>query len=71
MAKSPKFPNLASEMARAGYGAKEIASALGCSRYSVYSRLRGEAQTSVAEAAKVRDELFPGMTIDYLFDERG
>ena len=71
MAKAPKYPNLASEMARVGLGVYDVAKAIGCNYNAAYRRIYGVSQTTVVEAARVRDGLFPSKTIDYLFDERG
>ena len=71
MARTPKYPNLAAEMARVGLGLCDMAAAIGCNYNAAYRRFYGVSQTTVGEAAKVRDALFPEKTIDFLFAERG
>lgn len=64
------YINLMAEMARKGLVGKDIAKVLGLSTTSINFRLSGKIEFSISEAYKIRDKLFPTLTIDYLFDKR-
>lgn len=59
--------NLAAEMARFGISNADIQAILSCSRNTVINKLNDTTEFSVSEAIKIRDALFPGMRIEYLF----
>ena len=59
--------NLSAEMARNGVTNSDIKALLGCSDKTVFNKVHGLTPFSVWEAIKVRDELFPGMRVEYLF----
>lgn len=62
------YPNLAAEMARSGCTKEDIAEVLGIHVSGVYLMLEGKRTLSIRRAMKVRDALFPGLKVDYLFD---
>lgn len=62
------YPNLAAEMARVGVTKENIAEVLGIHVSGVYLMLDGKRKFPITRAKKVRDALFPGLTLDYLFD---
>lgn len=64
------YRNLAAEMARKCMTMKAIASVLKISGTSASNKLRGISDFTITEAFKIRDELFPILTVDYLFDTR-
>lgn len=61
------FPNLEAEMKRSGYTRADIAKVLGIRASSAYGLLSGERTLSIYRAMRIRDSLFPGQAIDYLF----
>lgn len=70
-----KYPNLAAEMSRNGfdYGSmySEVAEKFGKSSETISNWITGRAgelPTKVAFA--IKDEYFPEMTVDYLFNEQ-
>lgn len=62
------YPNLEAELARNGLTREDIATALGLHPSGVYLMLSGKRNISVSRATEIRDKLFPGKAIDYLFD---
>lgn len=62
------YPNLEAELARSGLTRDDVATALGLHPSGVYLMLSGKRKISVTRATEIRDKLFPGMAIDYLFD---
>lgn len=64
------YPNLEAEMARAGVTGKAMAEFLGVGRNTLSAWMNGaDAAFPIIKAKQVRDGLFPGMSLDYLFDE--
>lgn len=61
------YANLKAEMARRNIEIPVLMRITGKSRAAVSNYLNGRGSFSVAEAIQIRDELFPGLTIDYLF----
>ena len=59
--------NLAAEMARFGVSNAAIQGVLHCSLKTVVNKVGGVTEFTVSEAMKIRDELFPGLRIEYLF----
>lgn len=62
------YPNLKAEMVRAGYSNKDLADVLGIHICGISMIFSGTRNLSVSRAVKIRDALFPGMRLDYLFD---
>lgn len=59
--------NLSAEMARFGVTNADIQNVLSCSVKTVTNKLNDNTEFSISEAIKVRDALFPGLRIEYLF----
>ena len=64
------YVNLSAEMARNRILAKDIAKVLDISQQATSCKLSGKTQFSLPEAFKIRDTLFPTLTIDYLFNPK-
>ena len=64
-----KYPNLEAEMKRRNISQVDLAHGLGLHVSGISLALRGGREISVTRAKTIRDRFFPGMTIDYLFDE--
>ena len=61
------YPNLSAEIKRSGMTQGEFASVIGRRAETVGRWLSGKTEIPIGEAFRIRDELFPGLTIDYLF----
>ena len=61
------YPNLRAEMARTGVSTARLAESTGLSIATAYRRIN-EGTFSFEEAERIRSELFPECTVDYLFD---
>ena len=62
------YPNLEAELRRSGISKKEMSERLGIPYSTLFQKLSGKRKTRLRDALKIRDTLFPGMKIDYLFD---
>ena len=61
------FPNLEGELARKGLGYEAIAKVIGTDPKTVRRKMQMVTQFKIGECYQIRDILFPGMRIDYLF----
>ena len=61
------YPNLKAEMARSNISIKDLMEVTGKSRAGVSNNLNGRGRFSVDESIAIRDNLFPKISIDYLF----
>lgn len=61
------YPNLKAEMARDNIGIKDLMEVTGKSRPAVSNNLNGRGKFSVEDSLKIRNNLFPKLSIDYLF----
>ncbi len=59
--------NLKAEMQRNGLTVKDIMNAIGCSEKTARNKINGETDFTYSEAECVRNKLFPGMRMEYLF----
>lgn len=59
--------NLKAEMARSGVSTEMIMNVLGRSDKTTRDKINGKSGLYLSEAVKIRDALFPGMSIEYLF----
>ena len=59
--------NLAAEMARSGVAIGTVAQTIKKSKRKVKDTIDGKYSFNVDEAFEIRDELFPGMALEYLF----
>lgn len=63
-----RYPNLAAEMARRGITQSDISKVIGKNPATVSCWMNGSrGDFSVESAMKLRDELFPGLNVEYLF----
>ena len=64
------YPNLEAEMARSGVTGKMIAELLGVRPSTISEWMNGStAAFPIIKAKRVRDQLFAGQSLDYLFAE--
>lgn len=61
--------NIEKEMPRFNVTYFDLQNILGCSEKTVRNKLNGVTDFTYSEVKKVRDGLFPGMSLEYLFDE--
>lgn len=59
--------NLLAEMTRYGISNNDIQALLECSERTVRNKLCGETAFTFPEAVKIRNHLFPGFRLEYLF----
>lgn len=62
------FPNLQAEMARNGIVVSNIAKVIHKTDKSARSKINGMGEFSLGEVVSIRDQLFPGMKLDFLFE---
>lgn len=62
-----KYPNLVAEMAKSEISRAQVARRLGVRPNTVSAWLTDKHEITVGMAFEIRDEFFPGMSIDYLF----
>lgn len=60
--------NIENEMPRFNVTYFDIQRVLDCSEKTVRNKLNGVTDFTYSEVKRLRDELFPGMSIEYLFD---
>lgn len=61
------YPNLKAEMARNGITVDDIATEMGVSRRTASNWLNGST-IKHSTVLQIRDSLFPGLSVEYLFD---
>lgn len=61
------YANLKAEMARANIGIKDLMVVTGKSRPGISNNLNGRGKFSIDESFAIRNNLFPDLSIDYLF----
>lgn len=59
--------NLKAEMKRYEISVADVAALLGCAEKTVRNKLNGQSSFSVPEAFKIKNTLFPSLTVEYLF----
>ena len=59
--------NLEAEMKRKNVSRKDIAELLGLSYRTIHSRFNGDSEWEYSECVKIRNEYFPDMALEYLF----
>ena len=64
------FPNLLAEMARQRLTGKDISKAVNISYDSWRNKMTGKTEFTRVEMVSIRNQIFPKMTLDYLFDEK-
>ncbi|UWG96831.1 hypothetical protein LPY66_18430 [Dehalobacter sp. DCM] len=65
--KNIRYPNLAAEMARTGLSPADIASVINSTPKTTRDKLNDKYPWIISEMKKIRDDCFPGLTLDYLF----
>lgn len=63
------YKNLSAEMARFKVSRFDLGSTLGCSAGTVKNKLNGKSDFSYPEARKIQKKFFPGLKLEYLFDD--
>ena len=61
--------NLKAEMQRNGLTVRDIMRTIGCSEKTARNKINGETDFTYPEAEEVRNRLFPGMRMEYLFHQ--
>lgn len=61
------YPNLEAELTRHGYTRADVAEAGGFYITTASDKLTKKDRLTIAEGKLIRDKLFPGMDIEYLF----
>ena len=61
--------NLHAEMARNGVTVKNLEMLLGKSNRTIRDKINGKAAFTLPEAQKIKHQLFPSLSLDYLFSE--
>jgi hypothetical protein len=64
------YPNLRAEMARYNIKTIDIVKVLNISPKSVRNKMSGKTPFTIPEAITLRNKLFPGMSLDFLFAEK-
>lgn len=59
--------NLSAEMARYGVSTNDIGMIIGKSERTARDKIKGQYQFSISESILIRDKLFPGLALEYLF----
>lgn len=65
-----RYPNLLAEMKRRGITQGELAEAVGVTQATVSRWFQGHRTMSVTSSFKIKEKLFPDLSIDYLFADR-
>lgn len=63
------YRNLKAEMARSGLTNEQLAKGIGVNPATMSAKLNTAGRMRLDEAQQLRDEFFPGMTMDYLFGD--
>lgn len=63
------YRNLLAEMARKSLSKRDIAKTLNREGRTVRNRFSGKAPFTIPEAFAIRDALFPGVSLEYLFED--
>jgi transcriptional regulator with XRE-family HTH domain len=63
------YPNLAAEMKRFGISQEEMASRIGTTPVTVSRWLNGHNKMPVEACFRVKQALFPDLSVDYLFSD--
>lgn len=63
------YPNLNAEMARRNITSQKIGEVLRKCEKTARNKLNGDTPFTISEARLISEQLFPGMSIDYLFEK--
>ena len=61
------FPNLNAELARKGLDIEDIASVIGRDKRTARNKINGVNEFTLVEVFAIRDNLFPDLSLEYLF----
>lgn len=61
------YPNLNAELARIGMTHKQLADRIGRPHVTVNNWMIGRTSVPVSDCFRIKDELFPELSVDYLF----
>lgn len=61
------FPNLKAEMVRNNITSLDLAKATRRTTRSINDKIAGRSEFTLNEALSIRNDIFPGMTVEYLF----
>lgn len=64
------YPNLEAAMVRAGINRTQMAGVMGVNVDYISRLFQGKRKLTVRRAMEIRDLFFPGMSIDFLFEEK-
>lgn len=64
------LPNLEAEMSRHSIDEEAVAKAASRSVKTIQNWFKGKGEPSYTQAKDIRDQCFPGMEIEYLFDSK-
>lgn len=62
------FKNLEAELSRSGKNRREIAELLGLRYATVVDKMNGKYSFKLDEAMKIKEEFFPSLPLEYLFE---
>ncbi len=62
------YRNLEAEMAREGITRKDLAETLGVRYATIIDKMKGRYSFTLDEAFKIRNEYFPNLSFEYLFE---
>lgn len=60
--------NLQAEMKRFGVTVFDVKNVLGCSEKTARNKIVGNSEFTICEAMRIRDTLFPGLRLEYLYN---
>lgn len=63
------YPNLKAEMGRNGLKGKDLAETIGLGQKTFSKKMTGKAEFTLGQARKIKSRFFPGLSLDYLFEE--
>ncbi|WP_017416800.1 helix-turn-helix domain-containing protein [Clostridium tunisiense] len=64
------YKNLAAEMVRHGISKTQISDVLGVRRATLSDKIRGKHPFKLNEAIKIKNQFFPNLSFEYLFQEQ-
>jgi len=64
------FPNLLAEMSRKKLTGKDVSQKANISYASWLNKMSGRNEFTRIEMVNIRNQIFPTMTLDYLFDDK-
>ena len=64
-----KFKNLLAEMVRAGLNQKQLATNVKMRPETLSKKIAGKSEFTLGECVRIRSEINPDLTLEYLFQE--